>query len=229
MLAQVDGRTSTSVTSWLEAQPDSWKQQITHVAIDLSGSYLKAVSSALPDAVVVADRAGTARPREGPEWANRRKLLTGYERLTGEAFTRMWNELIEQGDPGIEILHAYAVKENLRRLLDLAPRPGTSVPDRSAISHRLWRFYDMAAASPSPEVHRLARTIETWWDAIEAGLLTGYSNARSEGLNRLAKHEARNAFGFRNPDNHRRRVRWRTTRQHRRAQQFHTLPARLTS
>jgi hypothetical protein len=26
------------------------------------------------------------------------------------------------------------------------------------------------------EVHRLAATVEAWWPAIEAGILTGYSN-----------------------------------------------------
>jgi len=51
---------------------------------------------------------------------------------------------------------------------------------------------------------------------IEA-VSTGYSNARSEGYNRLAKHQARNAFGYRNVDNHRRAIRWDGTRQHRRA------------
>lgn len=110
MLAQVDGRTSSSVTGWLDTQPDSWKSSITHVAIDLSGSYLKAVRSALPDAVVAADlfhlvrlandtltkvrqeATRTVRGRRGrakdPEWANRRKLLTGHERLSEPASTR---------------------------------------------------------------------------------------------------------------------------------------------
>ncbi len=38
------------------------------------------------------------------------------------------NGLIDQGNIGIEILYAYVVKENLRQLLDLGPKPGTSVP-----------------------------------------------------------------------------------------------------
>ena len=109
------------------------------------------------------------------------------------------------------------MKENLRQLLDLAPTPGTSVPNQSEISQRLWRFFDQAAACEIPVVHRLAETIQAWWPAILAGLLTGYSNARSEGYNRLAKHQGRNAFGFRNIDNQRRRIRWACTRQHRRA------------
>jgi len=42
-------------------------------------------------------------------------------------------------------------------------------------------------------VHRFAATIEAWWPAVEAAITTGYSNARSEGYNRLAKHQGRNA------------------------------------
>jgi transposase len=94
--------------------------------------------------------------------------------------------------------------------------PSGTNPDRAAISARLFTFYARAAASTAPELHRLAATVETWWPAIEAAILTGHSNARSEGYNRLAKHVGRNAFGFRNPVNQRRRIRWACTRQHRR-------------
>jgi transposase len=235
LLAHIDGRSAARVAEWLRAQPDSWRAGITHVTIDLSASYLRAVTDALPGAVVVADRfhlvrlandmvtevrqhaTRDVRGRRGrkrdPEWAGRRRLMTAHERLSPAAFAKLWNSLIDAGDPGIEILHAYTVKENLRQLLALA---GTN-PDREAIRARLWDFYDQAASSGSPEVHRLAATIETWWPAVEAAITTGHSNARSEGYNRLAKHQGRNAFGFRNVENHRRRIRWACTRQHRRA------------
>lgn len=233
LLAHIDGRTPKSVTEWLTAQPDSWRAQVTHVSIDLSASYAKAVRDALPDAVLVADKfhlsalgnqmltevrqhaTRAARGRRGrkkdPEWAARRRLLLGHELHSSESFARMWNALIDAGDPGIEVLHAYTVKERLRALLALPPSA-----DRETISHRLYQFYAQAGASDLPEAHRLAQTIETWWPAIEAAITTGYSNARSEGYNRLAKHVGRDAFGFRNPANQRRRIRWSCTRQHRR-------------
>ncbi len=44
-----------------------------------------------------------------PQWANRRRLLTGHEHLSGASFTRMWNELLHAGDPGLEVLVAYRV------------------------------------------------------------------------------------------------------------------------
>jgi len=123
----------------------------------------------------------------------------------------MWNALADTGSPGQEILHAYVVKEELRTLLALS---GTH-PERHVLRRALARSTPSAAASAAPEIHRLATTVETWWLAIEAAIPTGHSNARSEGYNRLAKHEGRNAFGFRNPINQRRRIRWACTRQHR--------------
>ena len=47
-------------------------------------------------------------------------------------------------------------------------------------------------------------------------MLTGITNATSESLNRLAKLEARLAYGFRNPLNQQRRVRIACTRGYRR-------------
>jgi transposase len=234
LLAHVEGRTSAAVIAWLAEQPQPWRDAVTHVCIDLSASYAKAVRVGLPQAVIVADRFHLVRlandmltevrqrvtrehyGRRGravdPAWSSRRRLLTGFDKLSPTAFERMWNGLIDTGDPGIEILHAYTVKEDLRALLALS---GTS-PTRAAIAHRLERFYRRAASCPAPEAHRLAQTIEAWWPAVEAAITTGYSNARSEGYNRLAKHVGRDAFGFRNVDNQRQRIRWACTRQHRR-------------
>ena len=43
------------------------------------------------------------------------------------------------------------------------------------------------AATNALEVNRLAGTIEAWWPAIEAAIVTVYSNARSEGYNAPAQ------------------------------------------
>jgi transposase len=234
LLAQVEGRSAAVVTAWLADQPAQWREQITHVTTDLSASYAKAVRDGLPNAVLVADRfhvihlangmltavrQRVVREEQGrrgrkvdPAWQARRRLLTAHEKLRPQTFTTMWNVLVATGDAGIEILGAYVVKEDLRALLALS---GTN-PDRAVIRERLFTFYNRAAASTAPEVHRLAATVDAWWPAIEAAIITDYSNARSEGYNRLAKHEGRNAFGFRNPVNQRRRIRWACTRQYRR-------------
>jgi transposase len=41
LLAHVDGRTAAAVADWVAAQPDSWKQAVTHECIDLSASYAR--------------------------------------------------------------------------------------------------------------------------------------------------------------------------------------------
>jgi transposase len=236
LLAHVEGRAAADVSAWLDAQPQEWRDAISHVSMDLSASYAKAVRDSLPGAVVVADRFHLVRlgnqaltqvrqrltreqsGRRGgtadPQWRLRRRLLTGWQRLRPDSFVEMWNQLVDLGDPGMQILTAWVVKENLRSLLALA---GTN-PDRAEIRTRLDAFYLSAADSTAPEIHRLATTVEDWWPAVLAGILTGHNNARSEGYNRLAKHEGRNAFGFRNTDNQQRRIRYACTRQHRRSQ-----------
>ncbi len=78
-------------------------------------------------------------------------------------------------------------------------------------------FYQFCALCSAPEIHDLANTVSTWQDAIIAAIRSNLSNAKSEGYNRIVKHIGRTAFGFRNPTNQRRRVRWACTRQHRQA------------
>ena len=99
---------------------------------------------------------------------------------------------------------------------------------RYDISAALYRFYAFCAATSVPEIHDLAETIETWQTATILAITTGLSNARSEGYNRIVKHVGRIAFGFRNPDNQRRRVRWACTASHGGRIQDQTTQALLT-
>lgn len=73
-------------------------------------------------------------------------------------------------------------------------------PVRVGCPWPLASFYDWCAhnndiaelLTPGPDVAR-------WEDEITCAILTGVSNSRSESLNRMAKLEARNAYGFRQP------------------------------
>jgi transposase len=224
LLGQVAGRTGKAVTGWLDDRGQDWRNQVAFVAIDPCAVYRSAVTRALPRAVIVVDhfhlvrlanqavtrvrqrvtrqvygRRGTTRD---PAWANRRRLLRGRERLTGQQYSRMWEEILAQEATG-ELLATWIAKEELRYLLALA----RTRPARSEISNRLFSFYDWCARADVPEVTTLARTIEAWWPQILAFLDTGITNAGTEANNRLIKDAARIAFGFRNLGNQRRRVR----------------------
>ena len=233
LLGQVNGRNSAAVIDWLTERDPAWLAQITHVAIDLSAVYAKAARDALPHAKLIADRfhlvkkanemldavrrrvTWTQRGRRGRkadvEWINRRRLLRGAERLTEDQRTTLFAKLLS-ADPNQDIAAAWIAKELLRELLSCADRGGL----RYEIHTALDRFYRFCAACSVPEVISLARTIKTWQTPIITALQTGLTNARTEGYNRIVKHVGRIAFGFRNPDNQRRRVRWACTRQSRR-------------
>ena len=231
LLGQREGRTSQAVVDWLQEQSQQFRDGILFVAIDPAAVYAKAIRTPglLPNARLVVDHFHLAKlandcvtkvrrrviweqkGRRGrgidPAWANRRRLLSGYERLSARAFARLWNSLIDS-DPSGQILAAWIAKEELRSLLALA-RTGAS---RQAIRDRLHVFHDWCASTAIGELHTLATTVETWWPEIEAFIDTGITNARTEGLNRLVKQVKRSGCGFRNVDNQHRRVRFHCTR-----------------
>ena len=232
LLAQVNGRNSQTVIDWLAQRDPGWSAQITHVAIDLSAVYARAVRLGLPGAIVIADRfhlvkkandmldavrrriTWAQRGRRGRkidvEWINRRRLLRGAEQLSAEQRATLFAKLLS-ADPNEDIAAAWIAKELLRELLSCTDRGGL----RYEITAALDRFYRFCAACKVPEVISFARTIENWQEPIIAAVQTGLTNARTEGYNRIVKHVGRIAFGFRNPDNQRRRVRWACTRRSR--------------
>ncbi len=230
LLGQVEGRTVADVLAWLTTTPLTWRKNIRYVAIDMSATYRAAIRTGLPDAIVIVDhfhvvqlankmlsmvrRRTTAeiRGRRGraidPEWKARRRLLRNREDLTAKQFATMWNPLLDEGKIGQTLLTAWIAKESLRSLLALA-RTGA---DRHQVGHARWKFLTWCADSEIPEVRTLATTVDRWWPEIEAFIDTGHSNAKSEGINRVIKLVARNAFGFRNAESQRLRTRCVTTR-----------------
>ena len=242
LLGQVEGRRSAVVAAWLSGQAADWRGGVTWVAIDMCEVFRSAIRKALPHAIIVVDhfhlvqlantklaelrrrvtwKAHGRRGRKGDtEYDHRRSLRSNAEDLTSEQLTAMERELTRAGTYGRQILAAWRAKEKLRDLLALA-RLGHH-PARSQISHRLQEFLGWCADHAHlPELVTLAETVMVWWNEIEAFLLTGITNAKSEGTNRVIKLEARCAYGFRNPINQRLRSRCATTR----ASRNRTIPA----
>jgi transposase len=240
LFAQVNGRTSKVLIEWLQAQDPDWLANITHISMDTSATYARAARLALPDAVVVVDRfhlvalankavtdyrrelAWALRGRRGrksdPEWAQRNRLLRAAESLTDDELAKV-QDAMRRADPSGGLEKCWQGKELLRKLLKLA---GTN-PDRGRIFNALTAFYLHCADSGVAQLRRLAWTVHAWQNSIIAGLHTGISNGRTEGYNRIVKHIGRIAFGFRNQDNQKRRVRYACTRKSR-ASTSHAKP-----
>jgi transposase len=140
LLGQKQGRTTAAVVGWLTERTPAFREAIEYVAIDPAAVYAAAVRTEglLPNATLVVDHfhlvqlgndavtkvrrrvTWELKDRRGgkidPEWANRRRLLTGQERLSNKNFAKMWNTIVEE-DPSAQILSAYIAKEELRTLL----------------------------------------------------------------------------------------------------------------
>jgi transposase len=238
LLGQREGRTGATVIGWLSERSAPFREGIQYVAIDPAAAYATAVRTPglLPNATLVVDHfhlvklANDAltkvrrritwdlRERRGrkidPEWANRRRLLRGRERLSEKSFANMWNQ-IQAEDPSAQILTAWIAKEELRTLLATVRLGG----DPHLTRHRLHRFLTWCVDSQIPELLTLAATVDDWWPEINAFVQTGITNARTEGYNRLVKQVKRVSCGFRNRDNSARRIRFHCTRKQRAATQ----------
>ncbi len=193
LLGQAEGRTAASVIDWLAARTPEFRDAVAFVAIDPAAGYASAIRTALPNATIIIDHfhlialANDAltkvrrrvtwelRERRGrkrdPEWANRRRLLTAWERLSDKSFTKMWNQISAE-DPTAQILSAWIAKEELRTLCSTARTGG----DPHLTSQRLYRFLTWCIDSNIPELLTLAATVDTWWPQINAFITTGITN-----------------------------------------------------
>jgi transposase len=200
LLGQVEGRTTATVTDWLSERTPEFRAAITYVVIDPAAVYRSAITpDLLPNAQVVVDHFHLVKLANDALTDVRRRLTWALRGRRGRKLDPEW--------------------ANRRRLLTargrLSGRAFTR-PARHLIARRLGDFYHWCAAADIPELNRLATTVENWWPEIERFIDTGLTNARTEGINRIIKDVGRRACGFRNPTNHRRRVRFHCTRKSRR-------------
>ena len=238
LLGQVEGRTSDDAAYWLHQAGPAWREQVQIVVIDMCTIYAAAVRRMLPHATLALDafhvvqlatkmvgdvRRRAIREKYGrrgrsgdPEYGLKNLLTRNLEHLHSDQFAKIINTL--SGDrEGQQILLAWIAKEKLRDLIRLRPTIAGTTPTPERIRHHLGEFFTWCADyAHIPELLTLAHTLDRWRDPLTAALLTGVSNARSEGLNRVIKLEGRKAYGFRNTTHQRRRLRYATTRTQRR-------------
>jgi transposase len=234
LLGQVEGRTSDDAAYWLASATPAWRDAVQVVAIDMCTIFASAVRRMLPHARIAVDlfhvvqlavkTTGDVRRRAirelygrrgkagDPEYGIKSLLNRNLENLSPEQFEKVI-ETLDATAQGQQIAIAWIAKEKLRDALKLRARVTGSTPCERQVRDRLFTFYDWCAQhEDAPELRTLANTIARWENEIVTAVVTGVTNATAESLNRLAKLEARRAYGFRNPANQRRRVRIACTR-----------------
>ena len=217
MIDILPSRNFVEVAAWLDKQPEAWKQRVRYGALDMSPTYAAVYSVVLPRATQVVDpfhvvsaanrcldmvrrrvqaeQTGHRGRRDDPLYRARRVLLIGEEKLSAAAAERL-GSLLELGDPGAEVAIAYRVKERLREFY----RTTDGTIARQMLDEL--RRHCLKRAMP-PEVQKLGRTIERWFDKICNYHLAKVTNSPTEALNNLIKRIKRIGFGFRNFDNYR--------------------------
>ncbi|MCB0993831.1 MAG: transposase, partial [Acidimicrobiales bacterium] len=122
----------------------------------------------------------------------------GIDRLSDDRIAWMMAAL-DAGDPHGEVGAAILAKELLREVY-------TAI-DAAHARRRLTVFLQSCADADVPELTRLATTIDRWRDEILAYHSTGgASNGRVENTHMLTEKIRRNAHGFTNHTNYRRRL-----------------------
>lgn len=220
VLDVVEGRSRAVLGDWLDERGTDWCSNIELATLDPAAGYRSALVEHLPNAELVVDHwhaiklANKAiddirrrvqqatlghRGRKGdPLYRARRVFLTGWERLTPTRID-MLHAALDAGDPDGELGAAILAKELLREVY--------AAVDEAHARRLLIVFWQHCADTDVAELLRLARTIDRWADEILAYHRTsGASNGRVENTHMLIEKLRRNAHGYRNISNYRRRV-----------------------
>jgi transposase len=199
-----EGKSAATLTAFFAELGADRAAKLEAVTLDMSGAYLKAVTTASPQAQVIFDRFHVQRLAHDALDEVRRaqvRMAAGPDAKAALKKTRWalqknpWNLHPEEQDKLITIqrtnrplYRAYLLKESLAGILDL--------PRVAAARSRLTEWCRWAARSRLAPFQRLATTIRTHAAGILAYVASGLSNGRTEGLNGKIRTITRRSFGF---------------------------------
>jgi transposase len=190
------------------------KENVQVVCIDLASSYRALIRKHFPHAKIVADRFHVIRLvnhdflaswRElDPLGAANRGLLClmrrHAERLSAEQQQRL--KLYLDAHPAIAAIYAFK-----QRLAALLREKTCRVRKCRHLIPQLLSFIDQLKSCGFQHLQQLGRTLGSWSEEIAAMWRFTRNNAITEGFHNKMEMISRRAFGFRNFDNYRLRVR----------------------
>lgn len=201
----VNGKTVQALKEALDYIPG--RERVEEVTIDMCDPFKKFVREFFPNARLTADKFHVLR-LTNPMINKARTEITGDQRSNPVRKLLLRNrhnlEYFEKSaldkwlDEYPKMKEIYWYKEALYQLYrtkgyDRAARGLTNLTDRMALS-RL------------PEIKKLRRTLMKWRTEILQYFISGLTNARVEGYNRVAKGEQYSSFGVRSFINYRLRL-----------------------
>jgi len=219
LLDMVEGRSARAFQTWLDAQPDTFRNTVQVVAMDGFTGFKTAAAAAVPDAVavmdpfhvvaLVGDKLDLARQRVqhdtlghrghagDPLYAARRTLRTGEGLLTDRQQARL--AALFAHDQHLPVEVGWCVYQDV-----IAAYRN---PDKTAGKTAMTRIIDsLRGGVPAglDELAQLGRTLHRRRDDILAWFThPGASNGPTEAINGRLEHLRGIALGFRNLTNYR--------------------------
>jgi transposase len=199
-----EGKSAETLKAFFEELGAERCAELEAVTIDMSGAYIKAVSEATPEAMVVFDRfhvqrlahdaldeVRRAEVREASDEPSRKGLKKSRWALQKNPWNLHQSERQKLAE--IQVLNkrlyrAYLLKESLLGILD---RRQVNVARRKLEDWLSW-----ASRSRLQPFVKLARTVRKHMEGILNYIRTGLSNGRSEGMNGKVRTITRRSFGL---------------------------------
>lgn len=180
------------------------RENVKHIALDLSDSYKSFAKEFFPNAELVADKFHVLRLLT-PHLNRRRKSITGDVR------TNPVRRLLLINRPRLEYFKRLALDQWLDHYPDLKEIYWWKERIHSLYRIRgykhaacsLTKITDQMAASQLPEIKTLRRTLMKWRNEILNYFKTRITNARTEGFNNVAKLIQKRSYGVKSFENYR--------------------------
>ncbi len=206
------GRNKNDIKHELESLKGRMSVQV--VCMDLSQHYRHIVKEFFPNAAIVADRFHVIRlinhafmeayKRFDPNIKSNRGMLAALRKnpnkLTPKQATKC-KDIFRQHE-AIQTL--YNFKQRLHHLLMHKTK---NKQQCKGLAITFLRMIEQLRQSPLPPLKKLAKTLKSWKEEIARMWRFTKSNGITEGFHRKMKLIQRNAYGFRNFENYRLRVR----------------------
>ena len=188
------------------------RENVKNVIIDLSKNYRKLATELFPKAQIVADRfhvirlfnqivnqyrkESTGDKRKNPI---RKLLLKKYSKLDWHVKKAVDRWL----DENPRVKEVYNYKEAIHSFYN--------IKGKNFARKVLIKIIDQMAFSNIPEIKTLRNTLRSWFNEIVNFFENRLTNGRTEGFNRVGKLVQRNGYGFKNFENYRKRLIYKTS------------------
>lgn len=199
-----EGKNAETLKMFFEHLGPERCSELEAVTIDMSAAYIKAVSEATPEAMVIFDRFHVQRlAHDALDEVRRDEVRNVVDKRSRKGLKKSrwalqknpWNlnqaeheKLVEIQALNKRLYRAYLLKESLLGILDR--RQG------NVARRKLEEWLRWAVRSRLRPFVKLSRTIRCHMEGILNYIRTGLSNGRSEGLNGKIRTITRRSYGF---------------------------------